>query len=206
MALASAAAVMILSVGGSLGFVPGAQAGPPTRQHSADHESRPATPDGVEPAARQARDESTSRVKSVDTPDEEAALPADSGHGRRIVYDIGEQRVWLVGPAGRVLRTYEVSGSRFDNLKPATYRVTSMSRHAVSFDHRETMNYMVRFASGERAPIGFHDVPAFPDGTLAQSRDQLGTPLSAGCIRQWITDARVLWDFAEVGTTVVVLD
>ncbi|MGH3500547.1 MAG: L,D-transpeptidase, partial [Nocardioidaceae bacterium] len=32
----------------------------------------------------------------------------------------------------------------------------------------------------------------------------LGTPQSDGCIRQWIKDAKALWGFAPVGTTVVV--
>ena len=52
---------------------------------------------------------------------------------------------------------------------------------------------MVRFAHGERAAIGFHDIPADHDGGLVQTRDQLGTPPSAGCIRQWRPDAVALW-------------
>src|SRR4051812_35968999 len=39
------------------------------------------------------------------------ALPADSGEGRRVVFDIGDQRVWLVKGTGTVARTYLVSGS-----------------------------------------------------------------------------------------------
>ena len=37
-----------------------------------------------------------------------------------------------------------------------------------------------------------------------QSRGQLGTPQSAGCIRQARPDARAMWRFASAGTTVVV--
>jgi lipoprotein-anchoring transpeptidase ErfK/SrfK len=37
-----------------------------------------------------------------------------------------------------------------------------------------------------------------------QSRRQLGTPQSAGCIRQARPDARAMWRFASEGTTVVV--
>ncbi len=132
-------------------------------------------------------------------------LPARSGDGRRIVYDISDQRVWLVSNKDRVASSYLVSGSRDEKLlDPGRYRVYSMSRDAVSFDSRETMNYMVRFASGERSAIGFHDIPARADGTLLQSRSDLGTPQSAGCIRQWISDAKALWEFSSVGTRVVV--
>ncbi|MGH3355929.1 MAG: hypothetical protein ACRDOJ_08520, partial [Nocardioidaceae bacterium] len=44
------------------------------------------------------------------------SLPARSGLGRRVVFDMGEQRVWLVGAAGAVRRTYPVSGSQHRNL------------------------------------------------------------------------------------------
>ena len=57
---------------------------------------------------------------------------------------------------------------------------------------------------GRTAPIGFHSIPEMPDGTLVETRSELGAPASDGCIRQWITDARALWKFAPDGTTVVV--
>lgn len=135
-------------------------------------------------------------------PDPEA-LPPRSGRGKRVVFDIGDQRVWLVDADGEVRRTYLVSGSLTDNLKPGTYEVYSTSRHAVGIDDSGTMQYMVRFAHGKRAAIGFHDIPV-DDGKRVQTRADLGTPQSHGCIRQARPDARALWYFAIVGTTVVV--
>jgi lipoprotein-anchoring transpeptidase ErfK/SrfK len=133
------------------------------------------------------------------------SVPRASGHGKRVVFDQSDQRVWLVNADGSVARTYLVSGSKHDNLDPGSYEVYSRSRDAVSFDGRETMGYMVRFTQGKNAPIGFHDIPRRPDGSMVETRGQLGTPLSAGCIRQWPPDAKALWDFAPVGTTVVVV-
>jgi lipoprotein-anchoring transpeptidase ErfK/SrfK len=136
-----------------------------------------------------------------------ATLPAHSGTGRRIVFDMSDQRVWLVAAAsGRqtVRRTYLVSGSLTDNLRPGSYTVYSRSRHAWGVDESGTMQYMVRFAHGPHAAIGFHDIPVL-HGALVQSRAQLGTPRSHGCIRQWRPDARALWAFAPVGTKVVVV-
>jgi len=140
----------------------------------------------------------SARVESQHT------VPEASGEGRRIVFSEGQQRVWLVGVDERVERTYLVSGSRFDNLDPGTYDVESKARHATAFDNSGTMEYFVRFATGWRAPIGFHTIPLYNDGTPEQTREQLGTPLSAGCVRQWEADAKALWDFADIGTTVVV--
>jgi len=131
-------------------------------------------------------------------------LPAGSGSGRRIVFDQSDQRVWLVDDGSKVARTYLVSGSRFDNLQPGSYTVQSKSRHAGAFDGSGTMEYFVRFATGYSEPIGFHSVPKDNSGQLEQTKAQLGTPLSAGCVRQWLPDAIALWDFAPVGTKVIV--
>lgn len=145
-------------------------------------------------------------VQQVETVsvDESTVLPADSGSGRRIVFDQSDQRVWLVDADDTVARTYLVSGSRFDNLQPGSYQVQSRTRHATAFDASGSMEYFVRFATGFSEPIGFHSVPVDNAGVLEQSKAQLGTPLSAGCVRQWKPDAIALWDFAPVGTPVTV--
>jgi hypothetical protein len=132
-------------------------------------------------------------------------VPEDSGSGKRVVFDMGDQRVWLVRGDGSVERSYLVSGSVHDNLDAGNYEVYSRSKHATGIDDSGTMRFMVRFAHGDRAAIGFHDIPV-DDGQLVQTRSQLGTPLSHGCIRQRRPDARALWRFAPVGTTVVVTE
>jgi hypothetical protein len=150
------------------------------------------------PTAGTRGDEANSKV---DVPN----LPANSGSGRRIVFAMADQRVWLVGDEDDdVERTYLVSGSLTDNLHPGTYSVYSKSEEAVGIDDSGTMKYMVRFAHGPNAAIGFHDIPVL-DGAKVQTVDQLGTPQSHGCIRQLRADAKALWDFAPVGTTVVVV-
>ena len=150
------------------------------------------------PTAGPRGDQATSKVHLP-------TLPANSGSGRRIVFAMGDQRVWLVGDEDdTVERTYLVSGSLTDNLHPGTYTVYSKSEDALGVDDSGTMRYMVRFAHGPNAAIGFHDIPVL-DGARVQTRAQLGTPQSHGCIRQWPADAKALWDFAPVGTTVVVV-
>ncbi|GAB2884792.1 L,D-transpeptidase [Nocardioides pacificus] len=134
---------------------------------------------------------------------DDVSLPADSGEGRRVVFSESRQRVWLVGDRGRVQRTYLVSGSVYDNLDPGTFEVYSRSEQAWGIDDSGTMRYFVRFTRGENAAIGFHDIPE-QDGRRVQTFRQLGTPLSHGCIRQRRSDAIALWEFAPVGTTVVV--
>jgi len=134
---------------------------------------------------------------------DDVSVPADSGEGRRVVFDQSDQRVWLVEDDGSVARTYLVSGSIYDNLDPGSYTVYSRSEDATGIDDSGTMRFMVRFAHGASAAIGFHDIPV-DEGRRVQTRDELGTPLSHGCIRQARPDAKALWRFAPIGTTVVV--
>jgi hypothetical protein len=133
----------------------------------------------------------------------DVALPDESGEGKRAVFDMSDQRVWLVDADDEVLSSYLVSGSLTDNLSPGTYEVYSKSRWAVGIDDSGVMQYFVRFTRGDNAAIGFHSIPT-KNGRMLQTTDQLGTPQSHGCIRQELTDAKRLWDFAPVGTKVVV--
>jgi len=131
-------------------------------------------------------------------------VPTTSGAGRRVVYSKSVQRVWLVDADGSVASTYLVSGSVTNNLAPGRYHVYSRSRWAVGIEESGVMQYFVRFAHGANAAIGFHSIPT-KNGTPLQSEAQLGTPQSHGCIRQRLADAQRMWDFAGVGTPVVVV-
>ena len=102
-----------------------------------------------------------------------------------------------------VARTYLVSGSVLPNLDPGTYSVYSKSRWAVGIQDTGVMQYMVRFTRGDNAAIGFHSIPT-KNGEPLQTKAQLGTAQSHGCIRQDLPDAIALWEFAPEGTKVVV--
>lgn len=142
---------------------------------------------------------------AVSAPAGPPPVPAGTGTGKRIVFSETDQRVWLVDEDDTVERTYLASGSVLDNLQPGTYEVYSKSRWAVGIDDSGVMEYFVRFTRGPSgAAIGFHTIPT-KNGEPLQTRAQLGTPQSHGCIRQRTADAIALWDFAPLGTTVVVV-
>lgn len=211
--MGAAGLVTMLTVAGLVGIGPGAasaQIGPSrSSAHASDGSQDQAGSSPSDPSTGKQADDNWLTINDDPPADPSSQsstkLPKGTGRGKRIVYDMSDQRVWLVDADGDVDRTYLVSGGRNpDPLDPGTYSVYSMSRDAVSYNHKETMQYMVRFASGNHAPIGFHDIPARADKTLVQTRDELGTPLSSGCIRQWIRDARALYEFAAIDTPVVV--
>lgn len=148
---------------------------------------------------------SARHTEAENDPSRETTLPAGSGSGRRVVFSQSRQRVWLVGGAEHVARTYLVSGSVSDNLHPGTYSVYSRSEQAWGIDDSGTMRWFVRFTQGDTgAAIGFHDIPV-DNGKQLQTKAQLGTPQSHGCIRQKESDAKALWAFAPLGTKVVVV-
>lgn len=132
------------------------------------------------------------------------ALPAGSGSGRRVVYAVGAQRVWLVNEDGSLRGTWLVSG-RAGEPRPGNYSVFSRSRHARAKAPGITMEYMVRFVRTAGLPIGFHAIPVNRRGAQIQSVEELGTFQSLGCVRQRYEDAVVMWEFAQIGTPVIVL-
>jgi hypothetical protein len=129
-------------------------------------------------------------------------VPANSGFGRRAVYSNSMQRVWLVEDNGFVAHSWAVSGRR-GVPAPGTYHVFSKS--AQSSAGSLSLPHMTRFAHGRSAPIGFHGIPLRPNGAPIQSDAELGQYRSHGCVRMNQDAARVLFDWAPVGTTVVVL-
>lgn len=149
----------------------------------------------------------TTTTTTLPPPPPAWVLPADSGSGRRAVYSKSRQRVWAVDGSGAVLKTHLVSGNlRWCDPRVGTYSVFSRSRYTNSIQNPAIKwGYMIRFTKGcEGGNIGFHEIPN-KYGVPLQSIWQLGQPLSAGCVRQAVTDAQWMWNWAGVGTQVVVL-
>lgn len=145
----------------------------------------------------------TATATPVPPPPRFAALPPNSGSGRRIVYSNSRQLVWLVEGSGQVSNSYPVSGRRGVPAS-GTYRVYSKSPVAWAGHDGITMRHMIRFAHGRSLAIGFHSIPRYPDGRPMQTEAELGQFRSSGCIRQRDDLAAALYAWAPVGTTVVV--
>ena len=132
--------------------------------------------------------------------------PADGGDGRRVVYSKTQQTVWVYDETNTIIKMHRVSG-RQDPRDPApgTYSVWSRSIRTFSVNNPSiTWSYMVRFAKGNRdGNIGFHEIP-YQYGRPVQTNDQLGQALSGGCVRQATEDAIWMWNWAQLGTVVIV--
>ncbi len=139
------------------------------------------------------------------TGDDAPPLPAESGSGRRVVYDRAGQRAWAVDGNEQVVRSWLVSGSKYSNEAPGTHTVYSKSEMSTAWNGQAFLPNMIRYQQTEIGHIGFHGIPrAVSDNSAYQTDAELGTRLSGGCQRQNDLDAKFLWAFADVGTTVVV--
>ncbi|MGW0603038.1 hypothetical protein [Streptomyces sp. NPDC002644] len=123
-------------------------------------------------------------------------LPARSGRGERVVYSLGQDRVWLVDARGGVRRVFRVVPGAVDPA-PGTYTVTSRSLRGVGADGAP-IEHVVRFADVRGVVVGF----SAPRGGGAVA----GTPApGTGGIREARPDGLAMWDFAVLGGRVVVV-
>jgi hypothetical protein len=125
-----------------------------------------------------------------------AELPADSGKGKRVVYSLGKDRVWLVGEDNKVTRTFKVTPGDLDPA-PETYAVTSRSNSVTGTDGTP-IEHVVRFTSVDGVTIGF-------SAAVGKATSVPATNLKTGGIRESRPDGDALWRFATLGERVVVV-
>ncbi|MFI1398840.1 hypothetical protein [Streptomyces sp. NPDC020681] len=141
-----------------------------------------------------------SSAPSAQTPRENAknplTLPAKSGVGVRVVYALGDRRVWLVGPKAKVTRTFAVMPSTV-SPPPGSYTVTSRSGKVPGSDG-VSIEHVVRFANVDDVSIGFS---AAVNGSMASPDPKRKT----GGVRMARADGDAMWTFATIGSKVVVV-
>jgi hypothetical protein len=124
------------------------------------------------------------------------AVPARSGTGTRVVYSLGERRVWLVEENDQPTHTFRIVPSTV-SPKPGVYEVTSRSGRIQGSDG-VPIEHVVRFAKVGDVSIGFS---AAMDGSL-QSPDP---GRKTGGVRMKRVDGDAMWEFATIGSKVVVV-
>ena len=136
---------------------------------------------------------------------EVAPVPIKSGTGRRIVYANRLQRVWVINADNEVIRTFPVSGM-LGQPGNGTFSVFSKSPTSYSPEFAGvTFRFMTRFAIGRNGGnIGFHEIP-IRNSKPMQTVDELGAFKGSGCLRSSTQDALFIYQWATLGTKVVVV-
>jgi len=128
------------------------------------------------------------------------ALPRGTGKGKRVVYSLDDDRVWLVAGKGhgRVQRTFTVTPGTVDPA-PGSYLVTSRSISITGTDGTP-IEHVVRFTGVDGVAIGFS--AAVDNPPPQQTPDP---ELRTGGIRETRPDGNAMWEFATIGERVIVI-
>lgn len=120
--------------------------------------------------------------------------------GKVIVIDLSDQTLSRYQDGYR-LATFPTSTGKPGYATPVgEYAVNRKTDLAYSRTYGLYMPYWMSFI-GDR--YGIHELPYWPNG-YREGEDHLGAPVSHGCVRLGIGPAKTLYEWAEVGTPVIV--
>lgn len=97
------------------------------------------------------------------------------------------------------LGTYKISSGLNGTTPKGEFRIRNKSPKAWS-SYGLWMPYWLGI-EGQR--FGIHELPIWPNG-YREGADHLGRPVSHGCIRLGIGPAKILYDWVEIGTKVII--
>ncbi len=126
-----------------------------------------------------------------------AAVPDGSGTGRRIVYSLGQKRVWLVDASDASRSTFAVWPGTV-SPDPGTYTV-SVRNDATTGSDGVQIEHVVYFAAKSGLSI------AFSNAVDGSSPPAVAAGAQTSGIRMRKADGEALWTFGTVETSVVVV-
>ncbi|MGI5455641.1 hypothetical protein ACQEWB_21185 [Streptomyces sp. CA-249302] len=126
-----------------------------------------------------------------------AAVPGNTGSGRRIVYSVPQKTVWLVDASGAARRTFAVWPGTV-NPVPGSYTIGARTQGPITGSDGVKVEHIAYFAVRSGVNIAFSNAV---DGSSPPPAS--GT--STGGIRMKSADGSALWTFGSQGTTVVVV-
>ena len=144
-----------------------------------------------------------------------STLPPVSGPQKRRI-NIGfarivlnEQRAYFYTSTRRLIATLPVSTGAKDQTPTGTFKVFSKSAQAFFTPApNERMRYMTRFTKGRQGDnIGFHGIPykVTKHGEVPFYTPLGIAPVSHGCVRMRVADAKWVFENMKLGTVVAVV-
>jgi lipoprotein-anchoring transpeptidase ErfK/SrfK len=103
---------------------------------------------------------------------------------------------------GKAVESYLISsGKKGFDTPVGEYKIENKSPRAWSKAYNLWMpNWMAFVPSGK---MGIHELPIWPNG-YQEGASHLGTPVSHGCVRLGKGSAKIVYDWAEIGTPVII--
>lgn len=123
----------------------------------------------------------------------------------------GKMGKWIVIDLSEQTLSYGYGSRTFDAFPTSTGKPgyqTPVGEHAVNSKHAKAWSrqyglWMPYWMSFIGSAYGIHELPYWPSG-YREGANHLGKPVSHGCVRLGIGPAKKLYEWAEVGTKVIV--
>lgn len=132
-----------------------------------------------------------------------APAPAGTGGGKRIVVDLSEQHLYAY-QGGVLAHSFVAStGMPGAGTRTGTFHVLDKIPNAYASTWNLQMPHWLGIYWAGTTENGIHALPILSNGQRLWA-SCLGTPVSYGCIVLGIAEARMLYEWAEVGTPVVI--
>ncbi len=125
-------------------------------------------------------------------------------NGKKILVNLKKQELYLV-ENGTVISTRRISSGKWGTPTPVgTFKTRNKITVAYSKPYKLYMEYWMAITADGK--YGLHSLPYWKtkNGKLYEGAAHIGTPVSHGCIRQTVAEAKSLYDWAPVGTPVVI--
>ena len=133
-----------------------------------------------------------------------ASAPAAPAAGpKRIVVDLSEQHLYAYQGDALVYSFVVSTGRRGAGTRTGTFRVLDKLPSAYSSAWNLRMPYWLGIYWAGASENGIHALPILANGQRLWA-GYLGTPISFGCIVLGTQEARLLYEWADIGTPVVI--
>ena len=120
--------------------------------------------------------------------------------GKYVDIDLSQQNLYIF-ENGQEEGAYKVStGIRGMNTPAGQFRVIARARRPWSAKYGLYMPWFIQFTYEGH---GIHELPEWPGG-YKEGANHLGIPVSHGCVRLGIGPAKIVYDFVEIGTPIVI--
>jgi len=121
--------------------------------------------------------------------------------GKYIDINLASQ-IMAIFENGQIIDAFVISsGKRGMDTPKGTFKIENKSPRPWSKKYSLFMpNWMAIVPSGE---FGIHELPEWPGG-YKEGQNHLGTPVSHGCVRLGVGPSKQVYDWAEMGTPVII--
>lgn len=135
----------------------------------------------------------------IDPPLEPALQSILNNSGKLIDVDLSEQKLRLY-QNGEIIAEYPASTGKSGMSTPTgNFQILSKEENHWSSKYGLYMPYALNFYGD----YYIHELPYWPSG-YREGEEHLGTPVSHGCVRVGVGAAETVYNFAEIGTKVVI--